>query len=157
MSVSTITARRAPALVAIIIGSALSLFLAGFLREVEKRELRESVRQVAKDRVEVLRGQVLRSMEVLHAIASFYAARGEVSRGEFRAFVADALRRQPELQALAWDPRVPGADRAAWEQRAHDDGFPAFHFTEHQADGTIVSAHPRDEYFPVYFLETLQR
>ena len=45
--------------------------------------------QAAHGRVEVLRGQVLRSMEVLHAIASLYAARSEISRTEFRAFVAD--------------------------------------------------------------------
>ncbi len=45
----------------------------------------------------------MRSMEVLHAIGSLSAVRGEVSRAEFRAFVSDALSRQPELQALAWD------------------------------------------------------
>src|SRR5947208_280986 len=96
-------------------GGVLTLATAGVLREAEKRELREAVRQVAKDRIEVLRGQVMRSMEVLHAIGSLYAVSGEVSRVEFRAFVADALGRQPELQALAWDPRVPGNERDDWE------------------------------------------
>ncbi|HYR59639.1 MAG TPA: CHASE domain-containing protein, partial [Chthoniobacteraceae bacterium] len=154
---SSIAARRTPALLALIIGSALSLALAGVLREAERRELRESVREIAQDRVEVLRGQALRSMEVLRAIASLYAARGEVSRGEFRAFVSDALQRQPELQALAWDPRVPGGERVMWEQRARADGFPGFRFTEQPDDRAIFPAQPRAEYFPVYFLETLQR
>jgi signal transduction histidine kinase/CheY-like chemotaxis protein len=154
---SVTTSRRTPAIVVLIVGSALSLLVAGLLRQAERRELRESVRQVAKDRLEVLRGQVLRSLEVLNAIASFHATRGELSRAEFGAFVADALRRQPELQALAWDPHIPGAERAAWERRAQEEGFPGFHFTEQQADGTIVPAHERSEYFPVYFLETLQR
>jgi signal transduction histidine kinase/CheY-like chemotaxis protein len=140
-----------------VLGVALSLIIAGVLRDAEKRELREAVRQVAKDRVEVLRGQVMRSMEVLHAIAAFYAVRGEVSRAEFRAFVADALSRQPELQALAWDPRVPGAERAAWEERARADGFSGFRFTEQEREGVIVPARERAEYFPVYFLESLQR
>jgi signal transduction histidine kinase/DNA-binding NarL/FixJ family response regulator len=152
-----IPARRAPAMFALIIGGVLSLVMAGVLRDAEHREVRQGVRQVAQDRVEVLRGQVMRSMEVLHAIASLYAARGEVTRGEFRDFVADALSRQPELQALAWDPRVPGADRAAWEERARTEGFPGFHFTEQEHEGVIVPAAPRGEYFPVYFLETLQR
>jgi signal transduction histidine kinase/ActR/RegA family two-component response regulator len=156
-SARPLPARRTPALLALILGTALSLVVAGVLRESEKRELRESVRQVARDRVEVLRGQVLRSMEVLHAIASLHAARPEISRAEFRAFVADALRRQPELQALAWDPRVPGTERAAWEAQARADGFPDFHFTEQEQTGAIIPAHVRDEYFPVYFLESLQR
>jgi signal transduction histidine kinase/CheY-like chemotaxis protein len=148
-----------PVLVAsvVLIGVLLSLAIAGLLRVAERRELREDVRQIAQDRVEALRSRVLRSMEVLHAIASLYDVDHDVSRAEFSAFVADALRRQPELQALAWDPRVPGGDREAWETRAHDEGFPGFHFTEQQADGTIIAAPPHPEYFPVFFLETLQR
>lgn len=149
--------RRAPALLALVLGVALSLVMAGVLREAEKRELREDVRQIARDRMEVLRSQVTRSMEVLHAIASLYAARPEVSRAEFGAFVTGALGRQPELQALAWDPRVPGAERAAWEERARADGFPAFQFMEEEREGVIVPARERTEYYPVFFLETLQR
>ena len=150
-------ARRAPALLALVFGCALSLIIAGFLREAEKRELREDVRQIAQDRLEVLRGQVTRSLEVLHAIASFYTSRGEFSRAEFGVFVTDALSRQPELQALAWDPRVPGSERAAWEARAKADGFPTFQFSEEEREGVFVPARARDEYFPAYFLETLSR
>jgi signal transduction histidine kinase/CheY-like chemotaxis protein len=149
--------RQAPAILALVLGGLLSLATAGVLRQAEKRELHEAVRQVAKDRVEVLRGQVMRSMEVLHAIGSLYAVRGEVSREEFRLFVADALGRQPELQALAWDARVPGSERAAWEARAHADGFPGFHFTEQEKEGVMIPARERAEYFPVYFLEPVQR
>jgi signal transduction histidine kinase/CheY-like chemotaxis protein len=138
-------------------GIVLSITVAGALREAERREALEQVRQVAKDRAEVLRGQVMRSMEVLNAIAGLYAARGEVSRTEFSAFVSGALARQPELQALAWDARVPGTERTAWEERAHREGFPGFHFTEEQREGVLIPARPRDEYFPVFFLETLQK
>ncbi|MEA3210042.1 MAG: hypothetical protein QOE70_3099 [Chthoniobacter sp.] len=148
---------RKPIVLALLLGTLLSLAMAALLRHWEQREQREAVHQVAQDRVEVLRGKVMRSMEVLHAIASLYAAQGTVTRGEFRAFVADALQRQPELQALAWDPRVPGAERPAWEQRARDDGFPLFHFSEEQSEGVLVPAGVRDEYFPVFFLESLEK
>ena len=149
--------RKAPAILALAIGLGLTVAVAGALREDEQRGLRAEVRQLAMDRVEVLRGQVLRSMEVLHSIASLFAARGQVTREEFRSFVADALARQPELQALAWDPRVPGGERAAWEERAHADGFPQFHFTEEEREGVLVPARQRAEYFPVFYLETLER
>jgi len=43
-------------------------------RDAEKFELHERIRQVATDRVDVLRGQITRSMEVLNSIASFYSA-----------------------------------------------------------------------------------
>ncbi len=119
--------------------------------------MKEEVRQLAQDRAELLRGQMLRSMEVLHAIASLYDADPEISRAEFRLFVNGALARQPELQALAWDPRVPAADREQWESRARSEGFTEFHFTEQRMDGAIVPAANRPEYFPVFFLESLQR
>src|SRR5581483_10234378 len=48
-------------------------------------------------------------------------------------------------------------ERGAWEQRAHDEGFPGFHFTEERDDSTLIPATIRDEYFPVFYLETLQR
>ncbi|MEP6670838.1 MAG: CHASE domain-containing protein [Chthoniobacter sp.] len=157
MSDPTAPPRKMPALLALALGALLSLLVAGLLRDWERREAQEQVRQVAQDRAEVLRGQIMRSMEVLHAIASLYETRGEVSRAEFSKFVADALARQPELQALAWDPRVPGAERDTWEQRAHDEGFPGFHFTEELDDSTLIPATNRAEYFPVFYLETLQR
>jgi signal transduction histidine kinase/CheY-like chemotaxis protein len=148
---------RTPIVLALALGTALSCVVAGLLGQWEERERRETIRQVAQDRVEVLRGQVMRSMEVLHAIASLYAARDTVIRAEFATFVSDALSRQPELQALAWDPRVPGAERTAWEQRARDDGFAQFHFTEEKSEGVLGPASVRDEYFPVFFLETLEK
>ena len=144
-------------LLVLALGASFSGLAFAVLDRSETRAVQMAIGQVAKDRAEVLRGQVLRSMEVLHGIGSLYAARGEISRAEFRAFVADALSRQPELQALAWDPRVPGAERAAWETRAHEEGFPTFHFTDEKPGGILGPAEPRPEYFPVYFLETLQR
>jgi signal transduction histidine kinase/DNA-binding NarL/FixJ family response regulator len=95
-------------------------------------------------------------MEVLHAIESLYAARNEVSREEFRAFVAGALARQPELQGLAWDPRVKDADRAKLEAKAGEEGFEGFHFSEQRGPGAMAPAMRRGEYFPVYFMETLE-
>ena len=124
---------------------------------MEKEMLREQVQKQTADRVEILRSQILRSMEVLHSIRSFYAAREVVTRAEFHNFVVDALRRQPELQGLAWDPLVPLSQREAWEEKAHEDGYPDFHFTEGKTEHHLINAAPRDEYYPVYFLETLER
>jgi signal transduction histidine kinase/CheY-like chemotaxis protein len=157
MPASVTPPRKLPATLALLAGVLLSVLVAGLLRDWETREAEEQVQQVAQERAEVLRGQVMRSMEVLHAIAALYQARREVSREEFRKFVAEALARQPELQALAWDPRVPGDDRAVWEQRAHDEGFPNFHFTEEKDESTLVPAEVREEHFPVFYLETLQK
>ncbi|MDB6074417.1 MAG: hypothetical protein JWO89_2057, partial [Verrucomicrobiaceae bacterium] len=129
--------------------------MAGFLRHEQQRAGEEQVRKLALDRAEVIRGQLLRSMEVLHAVAALYETHTDVSREEFGVFVSAALARQPELQALAWDPRVKGADRHTWEQRAIAEGLQGFEFKEEKTEGLHITAGQRDEYFPVFYLESM--
>ncbi|WP_050028119.1 CHASE domain-containing protein [Verrucomicrobium sp. BvORR034] len=149
---------KASALAVLSLGLALTVWVSGLLWKGNQRAWEEEVRRLGQDRAELLRGQVLRSMEVLHAMVALYVARGgEVTRTEFRDFVNEALARQPELQALAWDPRVAGGDREAWESRARQEGFPNFHFTEEKSEGHMGPAQVREEYFPVFYLESLQR
>jgi len=149
--------RQLPALTAAIVGIVLSFVSAFIVRGWEERTLYKALQQSAEDRVEVLRGQLIRSMEVLHAITSLYAVQKNVTRAEFRAFVSGPLARQPELQALAWDARVSAKDRPAWEARTRAEGFKNFVFTEENAQGHLVPAGPRSEYVPVYFLESLEK
>jgi signal transduction histidine kinase/CheY-like chemotaxis protein len=156
-ALATQVVRYSPALLVAVVGCFLSLWLARVFQASEERGTEEEIRQLAMGRAEVLRGQMLRSMEVLHAIVSLYESQDEVSREEFREFVSDALSRQPELQALAWDPRVLAAERVRWEERGRTEGFPNFHFTEHEPSGALVPARERAEYFPVFYLETLLR
>ena len=148
---------KAPVISALAAGLIVSAALAMLLHRMQQREERDAVQQMAEDRANVLRSAVVRSMEVLHSIKAFYDARPEVSRGEFATFVNPALARQPELQALAWDPRVSGTERAGWEARARQEGFHDFAFTEEAVGGAPIPAGNREEYFPVFFLETLER
>ena len=119
-----------------------------WLSEIERR---------AQDRTEVIRGQIMRSMEVLHGIEALFSVQPNVTRQQFSSFVGESLARQNELQALAWDPRVPGAERAGWEARGKSEGLPQFHFTEEGEGGAMVPARERDEYFPVFYLESLAK
>ena len=146
---------KAPALCALGVGISLSVVAAVWLKSGQERVWQEEVRKLAQDRAEVIRGQVARSMEVLHAVAALFDANGEVSRQQFKAFVERPLARQPELQALAWDARVAGPERPQWEARARAEGFPEFVFTEELTEGVLVPAKTRDEYFPVFYVESL--
>ena len=138
-------------------GICLTTVIAAHFWHGGERELRDEVRLRAEDRVAVMRVQILRSMEALHSLAALFESQDRLTRREFGDFVKQALDRQPELQALAWDPRVPGAERTEWERRAVAEGFEGFTFTEEAEDGALVPAGERPEYFPVYFLESLSR
>jgi len=107
----------APALTAAIVGIVLSFVIAFIVCGWEERTLYKALQQSAEDRVEVLRGQLIRSMEVLHAITSLYAVHKDVTRAEFRAFVSGPLTRQPELQARPGILRGdPGGLRECFER-----------------------------------------
>jgi len=143
--------------ISLILGGALSIGIAINLHLHEQRELTAELQIEARSRIEVLRSHLMRSMEVLHSIASFYAVRGTFSRAEFHRFVTGALTRQPELQALTWDPLVPLSARPAAEAQARADGYDRFQFTEEDRNGALVRAGERPEYFPVYLLEPLEK
>ncbi len=139
------------------IGTVSSLLLAFAMRGWERRELAQRAEDVTRGQVEKLQVSMLRSLEVLHSIASLHAAQGGIDRGHFGRFVGRALARQPELQALSWNPRVPGPARRAMEERAEAEGVAGFEVRERGADGGFVRAGERDEYVPVYYIEPIDR
>ena len=141
----------------LLAGLGVSLLSFNYARGWERESLARDLDGRAGDRVELVRGQVLRSMEVLHGVGALFATRESVSRGEFRRFVEDALHRQPELHALAWTPRVAGSKREAFEAAGRKDGLQDFQFTVRGADGRMVRAPAAAEYLPVYFIEPLYR
>lgn len=148
---------RAPAIFALVLGMVVSVLLTMLLLRSREDAWQDEVRRLAQDRTEIIRGQIVRSMEVLHGIVAYFETDREVTRQEFGSFVGQALNRQPELQALAWDPRVPGPERQAWEDRARAEGFSDFHFTEEEREGIFKPARESGEYFPVFYLESLQK
>lgn len=89
--------------------------------------------------------------QVLQAIASLDGCTPNMDRATFRAFVA----RFPGLQALSWNPRVPDAERAAFEGAARREGLRDFAITELDSQGAAVPGIRRAEYFPVAFIEPL--
>ncbi len=91
--------------------------------------------------------------DVLYSIEGLFRSSQEVERNEFAKFVERPLTRHPGIQALEWIPRVPEAERAVYETRAQQDGYPDFQIKETDPRGQLMPALPRAEYFPVYYLE----
>jgi len=148
---------KAPAWIALVAGILLSASVTGVLWHSRERTRQDEVQRIAQDRADVIRGQILRSMEVLHGMAALFETHPESDRAAFSKFVTGSLARQPELQALAWDPRVPGNEREKWELQARAEGFSNFVFTEEKPGGGVTTAADREMHYPVYFLESLQK
>lgn len=92
--------------------------------------------------------------EILESIEAFFNASQLVDRTGFHNFVSGYLHRHKNLRSLAWIPRVKDSEREQYRLDAVEDGWTAFDITEKKAD-QFVPAHERDEYFPVYYRESL--
>jgi signal transduction histidine kinase/integral membrane sensor domain MASE1 len=92
-------------------------------------------------------------LEILSATEWFFTSSPEVDRRAFHLFVQRALSRYPGMRAIEWIPRVPDEQRDAYEAAARRDGSANFTITEQQAQGQMVRAARRAEYFPVYYVE----
>jgi len=138
-------------------GMGLSLLLFIIIWNLETQKITAVFKGDTQDCINELEHIIERSHQDINAIIGLYSASVEVTRQEFHDFV-QAQRvsdKMPGIQALEWVPRVRDADRSAYEQAARKDGLPDFYFKERNADGRLVAAARRDEYFPVYFVAPL--
>jgi diguanylate cyclase (GGDEF)-like protein/PAS domain S-box-containing protein len=126
------------------------------IRSWETATLEAEFEHRVYNHVAVVQETIDRGVELIESLAGLYAASHTVERSEFSAFVQPYLQRHPEIQAFSWIPRVNHDDRSALAQAAHRDGLPNFQITEQEVPGKMGVARPRNEYFPVYYLEPLE-
>jgi PAS domain S-box-containing protein len=161
--------RRLPILILLGGGIVLSLLTFALVRNLEQQRLRVEFTEAAEDRIIAVRTTLATYLELLDAIAAFYAATVQFDRQAFSTFVTPLLTRRPGISSLEWIPRVPQAQRAAYEAAARADAQTAqaagqlawaevlhrFQFTERLRQGVMIPAEPREEYYPVYYQEPL--
>lgn len=138
---------------ALATGVALSLVLAGFVRDWEVDSHQAEFEFLAGTHASDIAKEVERHLDLMSSLTGLYSASDHVSRDEFGRFVAHQLVHHRDLQMLAWVPRVHAGERAALEAAAVRDGLAGFRLTELNDEGRFVPAAPRDDYFPVLFAE----
>ena len=145
--------RYLPAAVVILVGVCLSGVLFVIFRAAEGRDVKQELRLEAEGRSWVIRRTLAEQMLAMESVRALYAASVEVERHEFRAFVQPILAGVSEMETLAWAPREPAADRAAFEARMGLEFGSGFRITQLAPGGELVPASGRAEYFPVVYVE----
>lgn len=74
-----------------------------------------------------------------------------VSRTEYQTFSHSLRQRVVGLHDTGWAPRVTAAERPGFERAIRATGHPDFEIRERSADGRLVRAADRDEYFPILY------
>lgn len=88
-------------------------------------------------------------LEPLRSLERFFAASDEVTREEYAIFTARVTEHEGIL-SVDWAPRVPAAERTAFERVQRSDGQPDYRIFELDAERKPRSLAERSEYFPVH-------
>lgn len=100
-----------------------------------------------------LRERTADEVDVLEGICGLFAASRTVAREDFREYVRLPLLEHPGILALEWVPRVPQAERGAWEASARARGLADFRIWERDDHDRDRPAGERAEHFPVDYCE----
>ncbi len=145
--------RARPVAFIVAIGLVMTGLVLATMGRLEWRKVQSEFNRLADDRHSSLQRSINDHMTVLIAIGALYDASEHVDRGQFTRFVTPLLQHHRGIQALEWVPRIPDAERDAWERNVRAEGFKDFRITERSATGEMVPALRRDEYFPVAYLQ----
>ena len=138
--------------VTLCVGVLLSCVLFLAVRGRQQREAEQALERAAADRIGALRTGAAFDALVVRSLISFYAGSEAVERSEFLQFTQLLFPVHPDVQALAWAPRVADAERPGFEERSRGEGVSDFRITEKRSDGALVPAARRQEYFPICFV-----
>ncbi len=139
---------------ALAAGAMVTSLVAAGSSELYQRQLRQRFELLANERFSRIEERFEDQTQRLDGLRRFFSYSDEVSQHEYDGYAGPLLLR---TQAYSWLPRVAGAERAAFEQRARDQGIKDFAIRELAADGSLVPAAQRDEYYPVYFTQSQTR
>ena len=101
----------------------------------------------------IIEEQLERIERELMGIVSLFETSETVSRSGFKTYVTPLLEKHGFIQSFQWIPRVRQNQRPLLETMAQRDGFPDFQFTTLNKNSAVIPAPPKNEYFPIYYVE----
>jgi PAS domain S-box-containing protein len=150
------TSARQIFLTIFMVGSLFSSLAYHMTRTLDDRSVMAEQKRLTQQTRDAMIKALDISQENLAGIERLFLASSHVDRNEFRIFVEAYLAKHPEIQSLEWIPRVPRSQREEFEALAQQDGYSGFRIRQRDAAGNMVPVTERQEYFPVYYLESLQ-
>ncbi len=121
----------------------------------EQERLRMAFEARLSMRSALLQKEVFDIAEDLHHLRAFFSAQDVVSRAEFRKFTQEILESNPAIHAIEWIPRIVAGRREEHERSARADGLEGYRIQVRLPDGSMVTAPPSPEYYPVFYVEPL--
>jgi len=118
---------------------------------MEERLAKAEFRELAAARIAELQGTLDRQLARAESLSILLGENSAaLSRDRFSELVRSSYRRG--LVRVAWVPRVTQWERRAREDLGRREGMPGFLVRERGADGALVEAAERQEYYPLCYV-----
>lgn len=92
-------------------------------------------------------------IHVLGALKSFFLHSTDVSREEFKLFTEDLLKDYQDIQSMSWDLLIQNSERADFEKKIQQQGFPNFQIVELDSNRQAIRAKDKPSYVVVTYTE----
>ncbi|MBS3964220.1 MAG: EAL domain-containing protein [Methylomonas sp.] len=92
------------------------------------------------------------ALENTQFLQNVFSDSDHINRAEFKRLTHPILGRHPEIQALAWVPKISRSELAGFEARIRAEGHPDFRVNELGGD-RLVPVQNREVYFPIAYIE----
>jgi signal transduction histidine kinase len=115
----------APIVLLAMLGALTTGILFGHVSKLEQQHADDAFADAARDRLWALRRETAYTVGSVKHVGSFFDASKDVSRNQFREFVAPIVTRYPGAQAFFWIPRIEASERGAFIEEARQS-FPPF-------------------------------
>lgn len=138
----------------LIFGLTSSCVSGVFLYQAEQQAITRSFQKQIDEKANALYREVVVSFEALTSLEVLFSQEKLPSFEAFRRESQKVMKRNADIRALEWIPRVRHEERQIYQQQ-QQQMFPRFEFTERKSQGVMVTAANREEYYPVYYIEPL--
>lgn len=137
-------------------GDANEINQTGFLRalSIQSDLLSQTVSDVELDYLNATTAvtqEFDRTASLLAALAALFNSSVSVERSEFSLYYANLQASYPEVTLMAFIPKVPSAQRIAFEDQAQEDGLANYRIYDYDDNGQATAAALRREHFPYLF------
>lgn len=135
----------------LVVGIGLSFVAFVVAVDWTKRNVQTKFNRISQLQALQIEDSLTDNMDFVRTVAALHHVTEEIKFNAFSTFVKHFLPDHPGLDGVIWAPRVQNDKRQEHEVGATH--HQTYKIIERDADGKIVAAQARDEYFPVYYAE----
>ena len=142
---------------ALFIGVVFSFAIYFTLHQGEKTEQQLVFQAQAQSTVYAIKNELSDFTNALYSLGDFVTLSENITREQFGQFTQNHLSRYSSILSFSWNVFIESENRQAFSQQLTAEGYPNVDILKTDTNGLMIPDDQRGYYFPVYFIEPIDR